>query len=215
MSTALNESPPAPNRPPGDHRTSYSRMDGATGHRGLSERHRATVAAAGSRCHLRGRVPAPCRRHGHHGGHHQSLKSLAKSVCGETDRIPPARVSQPRDRPRRPASPPSAGRVSNLLSWRPNASRLREGRADDVTRPDADRRARGRVPGSGRITPSLRTTRSMTGPIDRRPDVDVCPGVYVSGCAPASHIASQAIVFNTSSARKASATSPKVLATDS
>ena len=84
--------PPPPNRSPGGHRTSQRRVDGATDHRGLSERHRAAVAAAGSRCHLRGRIPPPCRRHGHHGGHHQSLKSLAKSVCGETDRIHSARV---------------------------------------------------------------------------------------------------------------------------
>jgi hypothetical protein len=44
----------------------------------------------------------------------------------------------------------------------------------DATRSDADRRARGRVPGSGRITSSLRTTRSrLTGAVDRRLDVNV------------------------------------------
>jgi len=48
--------PPPPNRPRGDHQTSHWRMDGATGHRGLSERQRAAVALAGSRCHLWGRV---------------------------------------------------------------------------------------------------------------------------------------------------------------
>ena len=104
----------------------------------------------------------------------QSVQPLAKSVCGETDRIHSARVSRPRDRPRRAASATSPDRVSHLLSWGANTSRLGEGRADDATRSDADGRARGRVPGSGRITSSLRTTRSrLTGTVDRRLDVDV------------------------------------------
>jgi hypothetical protein len=86
--------PPSPtNRPPDDHRTSHSRMDGATGHRRLWGRHRAAMAAAGSRCHLWGRVPAPCRRHGHRRGHHKSIEPLAKSVRGASDRIPAPRVS--------------------------------------------------------------------------------------------------------------------------
>jgi hypothetical protein len=132
------------------------------------------MAAPRSRRHLRRCVPAPGRQHGHRRGGLQSVQPLAKSVCGETDRIPPTRVSRPRDRPRRPASPPSAGRVSDLLSWGPNASRLREGCAGDATRSDAHRRARGRVPGSGRLTSSLRTTRSrLTGTVDRRLDVNV------------------------------------------
>jgi hypothetical protein len=86
----------------------------------------------------RDRVPAPCRRHGHHGGHHQCIKSLAKSVYGETDRLPSARVCGPRDRPRRAASATSPDRVSHLLSWGANTSRLGEGRA----RHDASRRRR-------------------------------------------------------------------------
>ena len=94
-----------------------------------------------------------------------SVQPLAKSVCGETDRIHPARVSGPRDRPRRAASATSADRVSHLLSWGANTSRLGEGRADAATCSDADGRSRGRVPGSGRITSSLRTTRRLTGDI--------------------------------------------------
>ena len=50
---------------------------------------------------------------------------------------------------------------------------LGEGRADDTTRSDADGRTRGRVPGSWRITSSLRTTCSLTGTVDRRLDFDV------------------------------------------
>ena len=131
------------------------------------------MVVARPRCRLRGRVPAPCRRHGHHGGHHQSIKSLAKSVCGETDRIKPARMSGPRNRPRRAASATSPDRVSRLLSWDANRSRLEERRADDTTRSDADGRARGRVSGSWWITSSLRTTCSLTVTVHRRLDCDV------------------------------------------
>jgi hypothetical protein len=44
-----------------------------------------------------------------------------------------------------------------------NTSGLGEGRADATTRSGADGRARGRVPGSGRTTSSLRTTRRVMG----------------------------------------------------
>jgi hypothetical protein len=98
---------------------------------------------------------------------------LAKSVCGETRRIHSARVSGPRDRPRRAASATSPDRVPHLLSWSANTSRLGEGRADATTRSDSDGRTRGRVPGSWRITSSLRTTCSLTGTVDRRLDFDV------------------------------------------
>ena len=77
------------------------------------------------------------------------------------------------NRPRRAASATSPDRVSHLLSWGENTSRLGEGRADDTTRSDASRRTRRGVPWSWRITSSLRTTCSLTGTVDRRLDVDV------------------------------------------
>ncbi len=125
--------------------------------------HPTAVWTARSRRHLRRRVPAPGRQHGHRRGGLHSVQPLAKSVCGKTDRIHPARVSEPRHRPRRAPSATSADRVSHLLSWGANTSRLGEGRADATTRSDADGRSRGRVPGSGRITSSLRTTRRVMG----------------------------------------------------
>jgi hypothetical protein len=45
----------------------------------------ATRWLPGSRGHLRGRVPAPCRRYGHHGTHHQSIKSLANPYVETSD----------------------------------------------------------------------------------------------------------------------------------
>jgi hypothetical protein len=132
----------------------------------------------------------------------------AKSVCGETDRINPARMSGPRDRPRRAASATSADRVCHLLSWGANTSRLGERRADDTTRSDADGRARGRVLGSWRITSSLRTTRSLTGSVDPRLSLNV--RLRVCGERPracASRVDSRLIVFVTASAREASAAS--------
>jgi putative transposase len=80
--------PPAPtNHPCQHHGTSHRGVDGATDH--LSGGQGASMAAARSR----------------------------QSVCGETDRIHPAQVSGPRDRPRRAASATSFERVSHLLSW--------------------------------------------------------------------------------------------------
>ena len=97
------------------------------------------MAVAGSRCHLRRRVPAPCRRHGHRRGHLQSVQPLAKSVCGETDRIHSARVSGPRDRPRRAASATSPDRVSSpIIMGREHISPWRRTRR----RHDAFRRRR-------------------------------------------------------------------------
>jgi hypothetical protein len=130
---------------------------------------------------------------------------LAKSVCGETDRINSARVSGPRDRPRRAASETSPDRVSRLLSWGANTSRLGEGRADDTTRSDADRRTRGRVTGSWRITSSLRTTCSLTGTVDD--SIESRLRVRAERRAWASHVTSRRIVFVTASAREASAAS--------
>jgi hypothetical protein len=92
-------------------------------------------------------------------------RSPWQSVCGETDRIHSARVPGPRNRPWRAASATSPDRVSRLLSWSANTSRLGEGRADATTRSDADGRTRGRVPGGRRLTSSLRTTRSLTGSV--------------------------------------------------
>ncbi len=48
------------------------------------------------------------------------------------------RVPGPRDRGQRAASAPAPDRVSHLLSWGANASRLAEGRAHAATRADAD-----------------------------------------------------------------------------
>jgi hypothetical protein len=48
-------------------------------------------------------------------------------------------------------------------SWSANTSGFGEGRADATRRSGADRRARGRVPGSGRTTSSVRTTRRVMG----------------------------------------------------
>jgi hypothetical protein len=81
-------------------------------------------------------------------------------------------VSRPRDRPLRAPSATSPDRVCHLLSWGAHTSRLGEGRANDTTRSDADGRARCRVPRSCRITSPLRTTRSLTGTVDHRLDVD-------------------------------------------
>jgi len=107
-------------------------IDGATSHRGLSERHRAAVALAGSRCHLRERVPAPCRRHGHYGGHHQPLKSMAEPVRGETHRIHSARVSGPRDRPRRAAP---WGNIRRFASEAGDIAQAKPARAHQCVRP--------------------------------------------------------------------------------
>jgi len=95
---ATRPSPPL-NRPPGDHRTSHHRMDGATGHRGLSERHRAAMALARSRCHLRGRIPAPCRQHGHHGGHHLAKDNTQRRQRSGTLQRPAARSRPPSNAP--------------------------------------------------------------------------------------------------------------------
>jgi hypothetical protein len=109
-----------------------------------------------------------------------------QSVCGETDRLASARVSGPRDRPRRAASATSPERVSRLLSWSAHPSRVGEGRAGATTRSDADGRTGGRVRGSWRVTSSLRTTCGLTGTSDCRPDCDVWLRVFAEGRAPAS-----------------------------
>ena len=117
-----------------------------------------------------GDVPAPGRQPGHRRSDLRSVQPMAKSVCGEIDRIHHARVSEPRHRLRRAPSATSADRVSHLLSWGANTSRPGEGRADATTCSDADGGSRRRVPGSGRIASSLRTTRRLTrlGPTWRR-----------------------------------------------
>ena len=137
-------------------------MDGATDHRGLSERHRAEVAVAGSRLHLRGRVPAPCRRHGHHRGRLESVESLAESICGETDRIDTARVSGSRHRPQRTIFAARAHALSFLLSCVANTSVAGQRRTDITTDPAHDGRFGNRVRGSWWIAPSIRATRCLT-----------------------------------------------------
>ena len=112
-------------------------------------------------------------------------------LAKDTNRINPARVSGPRDRPRRAASATSPDRVFQQLSWGANTSHLREGRADDTTRSDVDGRARGRVPGSWRIASSLRTTGSLTGTVDGRLDVAFVDVSTRSGRAWASRVASR------------------------
>ncbi len=128
------------------------------------------MAATRSRRHLWRCVPAPGRQHGHRRSDLRSVQPMAKSVCGEIDRIHQARVPEPRHRPRRAPSATSADRVSHLLSWGANTSRPGEGRTDATTCSDADGGSRRRVPGSGRIASSLRTTRRLTrlGPTWRR-----------------------------------------------
>ena len=148
-----------------DHRPSDGRVDGAADHRGFSGGHRAAMAIAGSRCHLRGCVPAPCRGHGHHGGHHRSIKSLAKSVRGATDRIPTSGVSRSRHRPRPGASAAHDRSGCFLLSWGQNSSLPREGRTRATSRPSANGRSRRGVRGSRWPTPSVRATRSLTRPV--------------------------------------------------
>src|SRR5258706_3731914 len=123
------------------------------------------MAVARSRCHLWRSVQAPRGLDGHPGSDLSTFEPLAESVCGKTDRIHSARVPEPRHPPRRAPSATSADCVSHLLSWGANASGLGEGRADATTRSDADGRARGLVPGSGRITSSLRTTRRVIGTV--------------------------------------------------
>jgi hypothetical protein len=54
-------------------------------------------------------------RHGHHGGHLESIKSLAKSVREATDRIPTPRVSRSRDHSEPPAFAPRACSIRLLL----------------------------------------------------------------------------------------------------
>jgi hypothetical protein len=55
----------------------------------------APMAVERSRRDLRRRVPTPGRRHGHQRSHREPVKPLAESICGEADRINPARVSGP------------------------------------------------------------------------------------------------------------------------
>src|SRR2546428_6266909 len=92
---------------------------------------------------------------------------MAKSIRGAPDRFNQARMSRPCDRTRRAAFAASLDPLHRLLSWGANASLLGEGRADDSTRADADGRARRRLPGSRRITSSLRTTRGLTCAVAR------------------------------------------------
>jgi hypothetical protein len=98
------------------------------------------------------------------------LAAMKMSVPGAatSDRFHSPRVSGSRHRSQRDAYSSCPWFVPRLLSWLANTSRLGEGRADDTTRSNADRRARGRIPGSWRIAPSLRTPGSLTGTVDRR-----------------------------------------------
>src|SRR5712691_2910749 len=165
------------------------------------------MALAGSRRHLWRSLQAPRGRDEHPRSHLSTVESLAESVRRATDRIDSARMSGPRHRPRRAPSAMSADRVSHLLSWGANTSGLGEGRADATTRSDADGRARGRVPGSGWITSSLRTTRRVIGTVDRRLGVDA---VYVfARSGPFMRVPRRfdAIVFVTASAQDVSAVS--------
>ena len=70
----------------------------------------------GSRRHLRGRVPAPSRRHGHRRGHLKSVQPMAKSVRGTPDRFNQAGMSRPCDRARRAAFAASVDPLRHLLS---------------------------------------------------------------------------------------------------
>jgi hypothetical protein len=137
----------------------------AADHRGFSGRHRAAMAVAGSRCHLRGRVPAPCRRHGHHGGHHQSIKSLAESVCGAIDRIHTSGVFGSRHCPQPGASAAHDRSVYFLLSWGKNSSLPREGRTRAASRPSTNGRSRRGVRASWWPSSSVRATRRLTRPV--------------------------------------------------
>jgi hypothetical protein len=103
-------------------------------------------------------------------------------------------------------------RVRHLLSRGANTLRLKEGRPDDTTRSDADRRTRGRVPGNWRIASSLRTTCSQTGVVDRRLDFRR-PATCLRGATVRGRWRRLVrILFVTASTREASAASRDVLA---
>ena len=142
-SCSSSHPPPPPNRSPSGHRTSHrtwtaqqiiEAFPNDTAPRWLL---RITMPSTGT-------YPPPCRRHGHHGGHHRSIKSLARSVCGETDRSIGA-MSGLRDRPRRAASATSPDRVVTSIMGT-NTCGLGQGRADDTTRSAAYRRTGRKVP---------------------------------------------------------------------
>ena len=71
-------------------------------------------------------------------------------------------MSGPCDRARRAAPTTNLSRLSHLLSPFSYASLPRERRAHATTGAGDHRRRRGRLPGSRRTAPSLRTTRSLT-----------------------------------------------------
>ena len=120
------------------------------------------MAREGSRRDLQRRVPAPCRRHGHHRSRFSPVQSLAKSLRGANDRIPAPRMSRSRHQSEPDAFAPPARSLCLLLSWGANPSLPREGRAHATTRARVDGRSRGGIRGSWRPSPSVRATRSLT-----------------------------------------------------
>ena len=99
--------------------------------------------------------------------------SPGRILRGATDPISPAGMPEPCDRTRRAAPATSPVRVSALLPWGAHSSLPREGRTHATTRPRAGGRSRNGIRGSGRTSPSLRTTRSLTFSIDQRVGVDM------------------------------------------
>ena len=93
---------------------------------------------------------------------------LAESLRGEANRIAPTGMSGPRDRLQRAALAARLDDLSQLLPRLPHASLAEERRAHSATASSHWRRRRGRILGSRRTAPSLRTTRSLTGAVDRR-----------------------------------------------
>src|SRR5712691_12398203 len=118
------------------------------------------MAVAGSRCDLRGRVPAPSRRHEHQRGHLKSVQPMAESVCRAPDRFNQAGMSRPCDRARRAAFAANVDPLRRLLSWGPNTSLPRQGLAHAPTRSGPGGRARRGVLRSRWTTPPVRATRS-------------------------------------------------------
>ena len=143
------------------HGSSYGCLDSTANPGGLPVRDRSKISPSRSRRHLRTRIPATNRSHGHCGSTRSSPVTLATCLCRTNHRLDSTRLSRPDDRLQPIITSPNSSFLPRLLSWVENSPFARQGRSG--TAAGAASRKNRRDPTGRRTSSPIRTTSRLSG----------------------------------------------------